>query len=253
MRIGILLGFPQAQAAAQAACQSISDRQALVEKARQEMQLAVRYKSVLGLGSSIQAHCSARHFNQIMPAYQQASNPIQAQADAPLAHAMKWKPLQHIMDQVRPGTTSPCPPPQLLSAWQGALLWHHCALLQLQSLISKHSLSRQCTHSVMCLLQALEVAGAEVLQCLSSNDSVTSTQLQHGLEVLLQLDSQGPDLAGQPGNRLQWLLKTKVIADTLQRAVLHLVAFVQFQLMAQLSCTTPRRHGCLICRFIFCA
>ena len=77
-----------------------------MDKAHQEMHLAIRYKSVLGLGSSMQAHCSARHFNQIMPAYQQASNLIGPQAGAPLSHAIKWQPLQHIMDQVGPGTTS---------------------------------------------------------------------------------------------------------------------------------------------------
>ena len=66
-----------------------------------------------------------------------------------------------------------------------------------------------------------------MLRCLSGNDTVTSTQLQHGLELLLQLDSKGPDLAGQPANRLQWVLKRKVAPGTLHSAMLHLDAFIQ--------------------------
>ena len=91
---------PQAQAAASTAFKSIIERQGLVERAQQEMQLAARYKSVLGLTSSMQAHCRSRHFNQILPSYQQATALIQAQAAAAPARAAKWGTLQHIMDQV---------------------------------------------------------------------------------------------------------------------------------------------------------
>ena len=92
----------QAQEVANVAFQSIIDRQALVDRATQEMQLAARYKSVLGLSSSVQTHCKTRHFNQILPSYQQATDLIQAQAAASPANAAKWGTLQAIMDQVCP-------------------------------------------------------------------------------------------------------------------------------------------------------
>lgn len=90
----------QVEGAAQKAFRSIVDRQALVDQAQQEMQLVTRYKTVLGLSSSMQAHCSTCQFNHIMPAYQEATALIQTQAAASPAAAAKWGILQDIMDLV---------------------------------------------------------------------------------------------------------------------------------------------------------
>ena len=91
-------GAVQAQAAAHVAFDSILDRQALVDKARQENQLAVRYKAVLGFGAKLDALCQSRQYGQVRPAYEQATAVIQAQAAAALH--VNWSILQTLMDQV---------------------------------------------------------------------------------------------------------------------------------------------------------
>lgn len=90
----------QAQAAAHSAFDSIVQRQALVEKARQENQLAARYKSVLGFSARLQAYCRSRQYGQVLPAYEQATALIQAHADSPPDIKVNWGILQRLIDQV---------------------------------------------------------------------------------------------------------------------------------------------------------
>jgi len=71
-----------------------------VEKARQESQLAARFKSVLGFSGRLQAHCTSRQYALILPAYLQASTLIQAQADAVPHSTVDWSVLQRVMDEV---------------------------------------------------------------------------------------------------------------------------------------------------------
>ncbi len=76
------------------------ERQVSVEKARQESQLAARFKSVLGFSGRLQAHCTSRQYALILPAYLQASTLIQAQADAVSHSTVDWSVLQRLMDEV---------------------------------------------------------------------------------------------------------------------------------------------------------
>ena len=69
-----------------------------MDKARQENQLAVRYKAVLGFGAKLAALCQARQYGQVLPAYEQATAVIQAQAAA--ASHVDWSVLHTLMDQV---------------------------------------------------------------------------------------------------------------------------------------------------------
>jgi len=86
----------QVQGAARFALEEIIERQALVEKARQENQLAARYKSVLGFSARLQAFYTSRQYGQVLPAYQQATTLIQAQTDS----HVDWSVLQRLVDQV---------------------------------------------------------------------------------------------------------------------------------------------------------
>ncbi len=90
----------QVQAAAHTTFNSVVERQVLVEKAGQESQLAARFKSVLGFSGRLQAHCTSRQYGLILPAYQQASTLIQAQADAVSHSTVDWSVLQRLMDEV---------------------------------------------------------------------------------------------------------------------------------------------------------
>jgi len=107
----------QVQAAAHTTFNSIVERQALVEKARQESQVAARFKSVLGFSGRLQAHCTSRQYGLILPAYQQASTLIQAQADAVSHSTVDWSVLQRLMDEVTyPHLPVPNPDTRLKSA-----------------------------------------------------------------------------------------------------------------------------------------
>ncbi len=107
----------QVQAAAHTTFNSIVERQALVEKARQESQVAARFKSVLGFSGRLQAHCTSRQYGLILPAYQQASTLIQAQADAVSHSTVDWSVLQRLMDEVTyPHLPVPNPETRLKSA-----------------------------------------------------------------------------------------------------------------------------------------
>lgn len=92
--------FLQVQAEAQVTFDSILQRQALLERARQEQQLALRFTSVLGFSARLHAFCQSRQYSQILPAYEQASALIQSQMQAaPDSHA-DWSVLQTLTDQV---------------------------------------------------------------------------------------------------------------------------------------------------------
>lgn len=107
----------QVQAAAHTTFNSIVERQVLVEKARQESQVAARFKSVLGFSGRLQAHCTSRQYGLILPAYQQASTLIQAQADAVSHSTVDWSVLQRLMDEVTcPHLPVPDPETRLKSA-----------------------------------------------------------------------------------------------------------------------------------------
>ena len=80
--------------------ESIVMRQALVDKARQEQQLAARFKSVLGFKSRLQAFCLSRQYSLILPAYEQASSLIQAQLEAASDSDLDWGVLQTLTNQV---------------------------------------------------------------------------------------------------------------------------------------------------------
>ena len=113
----VYLLFLQVQAAAHTTFNSIVERQVLVEKARQESQLAARFKSVLGFSGRLQAHCTSRQYGLILPAYQQASTLIQAQADAVSHSTVDWSVLQRLMDEVTyPHLPVPNPETRLKSA-----------------------------------------------------------------------------------------------------------------------------------------
>lgn len=90
----------QVQAAACSVFDGIIERQALVEKARQENQLAARYKSVLGFSARLQAFCKSSQYGQVLPAYQQATALIQVQATADVQSTVDWSVLQSLVDQV---------------------------------------------------------------------------------------------------------------------------------------------------------
>ena len=118
----VYLLFLQVQAAAHTTFNSIVDRQVLVEKARQERQLAARFKSVLGFSGRLQAHCTCRQYGLILPAYQQASTLIQAQADAVPHSTVDWSVLQRLMDEVTsPHLPVPNPESRLTSAMACAM------------------------------------------------------------------------------------------------------------------------------------
>ncbi len=119
----------QVQAAAHTTFNSIVERQVLVEKARQESQVAARFKSVLGFSGRLQAHCTSRQYGLILPAYQQASTLIQAQADAVSHSTVDWSVLQRLMDEVTcPHLPVPDPETRLKSAMGRAvrLVCHPC-------------------------------------------------------------------------------------------------------------------------------
>ena len=89
----------QAQIAAHSAFDEIIERQRLVERARQDNQLAARYKSVLGFSARLQAFCQSHQYAQVLPAYREATILIQTQPV--LAHSsVDWSVLQKLMDQV---------------------------------------------------------------------------------------------------------------------------------------------------------
>lgn len=90
----------QVKADAKIAFDSILQRQALLDKARQEQQLAVRFTSVLGFSARLRAFCQSRQYSQILPAYEQASALIQSQIQAAPDSHMGWGDLQTLMNQV---------------------------------------------------------------------------------------------------------------------------------------------------------
>lgn len=95
-----MLRFLQVQAEAEVAFDGIQQRQALLDKACQDQQLAVRFTSVLGFPSRLQAFCQSRQYSQILPAYEQASALIQAQIQAESDSHVDWGVLQTLMNQV---------------------------------------------------------------------------------------------------------------------------------------------------------
>lgn len=90
----------QVKAEANIAFDSILQRQALLDKARQEQQLAVRFTSVLGFSARLRAFCQSRQYSQILPAYEQASALIQCQIQAVPDSHVDWGVLQTLMNQV---------------------------------------------------------------------------------------------------------------------------------------------------------
>lgn len=88
----------QIQAEAEVTFDGILWRQALLDKARQEQQLAVCFSSVLGFPARLQAFCQSHQYSQILPAYEQASALIQSQIQAE-TH-VDWGVLQTLMNQV---------------------------------------------------------------------------------------------------------------------------------------------------------
>ena len=90
----------QVQVEAKVAFDGILQRQALLEKARQDQQLAVRFTSVLGFPSRLQALCKSRQYSQILPAYEHASALIQSQIQAVSNSNVDWGVLQTLINQV---------------------------------------------------------------------------------------------------------------------------------------------------------
>lgn len=90
----------QVQAEAEVTFDGILQRQATLNKARQEQQLAVRFTSVLGFPSRLQAFCQSRQYSQILPAYEQASALIQSQIQAVSDSHVDWGVLQTLLNQV---------------------------------------------------------------------------------------------------------------------------------------------------------
>ena len=90
----------QAQAEAKTTFDSILERQALVDKARQDQQLAARFKSALGFRSRLHALCESRQYAHILPAYQQATLMVQSQILAVPDSFVDWGVLQTLMNQV---------------------------------------------------------------------------------------------------------------------------------------------------------
>lgn len=90
----------QVKAEAKIAFDSILQRQALLDKARQEQQLAIRFTSVLGFSARLRAFCQSRQYSQILPAYEQASALIQSQIQAVPGSKVDWGVLQTLMNQV---------------------------------------------------------------------------------------------------------------------------------------------------------
>lgn len=90
----------QAQAEALTTFDSILKRQALVDKAGQEQQLAARFKAVLGFSARLQAFCQSRQYSQILLAHEQASSLIQSHINAAPHSHVDWGALQTLTDQV---------------------------------------------------------------------------------------------------------------------------------------------------------
>lgn len=90
----------QVQTEAEVTFDGILQRQALLDKARQEQQLAVRFTSVLGFPARLQAFCQSCQYSQILPAFEQASALIQSQIQAVPDSHVDWGVLQTLMNQV---------------------------------------------------------------------------------------------------------------------------------------------------------
>ena len=112
--------FVQAQAEAKITFDSILDRQALVDKARQDQQLAARFKSALGFRSRLQAFCQSRQYAQIVPAYEQASSLVQSQMQAVPDSTLDWGSLQTLMNQVSPAAN----PAARAWCWRQCCSWY---------------------------------------------------------------------------------------------------------------------------------
>ena len=90
----------QVQAEAEVTFDGILQRQAILNKAHQEQQLAVRFSSVLGFSSRLQAFCQSRQYSQILPAFEQASALIQSEIQAVSDSHVGWGVLQTLLNQV---------------------------------------------------------------------------------------------------------------------------------------------------------
>ena len=90
----------QVKAAADDTFGAILQRAVLLDQARQEQQLAIRFKAVLGFRARLRDFCHSRQYTQIVPAYEQASRQIQSQVEAATESRVDWGPLQTLMDEV---------------------------------------------------------------------------------------------------------------------------------------------------------